>query len=250
MDHQSDRAAPDTDRTQYGLASPSSRAVPPSPPAAPFVIGVVEQLLSDRNDAQYILSAVANRLGVALTANNPGLAMDQPTDLWRDFVDRMPQLVNLRDAFAHWHAEAASRRRLSDLSRQVRRLTPSPARKVTIRASPAVSLTASSPSVTPEDSISNVSAPAVGLPFITAEDITVSVTQQVHEGQPADNLRTVLRKAANLLNELLDDDQSSASSGDLVDEPATSAVAANIPDPPQGISPAAVPALVSRACWE
>jgi hypothetical protein len=84
----------------------------------------------------------------------------------------------------------------------------------------------------------------------SADDLSVSVTHQLREGQPALNLRTLLRRAVELLQEVLEDDQGSDSSGELVDEPVAAAAAVVIPQRPAGLTPPAASAAVIRACWE
>jgi len=133
-------------------------------------VEVVVNLLEGRSDAAAILTTAANRLGVPLIPWHPGLAMEQD-----DFLDppdggQVAHLTHMRDALAKWHAWAAGRRRIIDLSRQIRSLKSPASLKVT-RASPwpekdtvaradALSITSSSASSEPE-----------GLPFTSPEQL-------------------------------------------------------------------------------
>ena len=140
---------------------------------------MIIQLLNDRPDAPAILTAVASRLGVPIQSLMPGPDMDQDDSTDPTAVDRVPYLINLRDALAKWHAWATSRRRIVDLSSQIHRLTPQSNPKITrvstwaerdadARAD-ALSLTASSVTTEPED-----------LPFTTAEDLPQELQSSKH----------------------------------------------------------------------
>ena len=60
-----------------------------------------------------------------------GLVMDQDDSTNFSAADRVPDHINLRNALSKWHAWAASRRRIIDLSRQIHRLTPQSNPKIT-----------------------------------------------------------------------------------------------------------------------
>jgi hypothetical protein len=105
--------------------------------------------------------------------------MDQEESTDPTAVDRVPYLINLRDALAKWHTWATSRRRIADLSRQIHRLTPQSNPKITrvstwserdadARAD-AISLTSSSVTTEPER-----------LPFTTAEELPPELQSSKH----------------------------------------------------------------------
>ena len=173
---------PTTQATQYRASTPPPPQLPASTiaaPAATVVEEVIIQLLHDRPDAPSILVAATSRLGVFIQSYMPGLVMDQDDSTNFSAADRVPDHINLRDALSKWHAWAASRRRIIDLSRQIRRLQSSPSPKVTrvstwserdanARAD-ALSLTSSSVATEPE-----------GLPFATAEDLPPELQSSKH----------------------------------------------------------------------
>jgi hypothetical protein len=95
-----------------------NRAAPPPAQPADFLVDLISSLLVSRADAASILASVASR--IAMSSNSVGEPGVQPgTTQSGSVAPKYARLVSMQNALSQWHAWAAGRRRLREISRSI-----------------------------------------------------------------------------------------------------------------------------------